>query len=189
MYEPLLRHIRNYIRLDASEEAVLQGYLQTAVIGKKEHLLKEGQVCNASYFVAEGCLRQYYRKDNGTEQTIQFAIENWWMSDYISLEQQKPSAFCMQAVEQSTLVYIPYSAQAALFEALPAMERYFRLVLQRAYMAALTRIQYIFTFTGEERYHHFQQSFPGFVQRIPQYMLASYLGFTPEFLSKIRAKR
>ncbi len=189
MYESLLRHIRNYIRLDAGQAGILQDYLQTAVIGKKEHLLNEGQTCNAVYFVTQGCLRQYYLQENGAEQTIQFAIENWWMSDYISFETQRPSTFYIQAVEQTTLLYIRHSDQAALFEAIPLLERYFRLVLQRAYMASLTRIQYIFTFTGAERYHHFQELFPAFVQRIPQYMLASYLGFTPEFLSKIRAKR
>jgi CRP/FNR family transcriptional regulator len=189
MYDNLLQHVHKFVPLTEAEAAQFMPYLQNRIVQKKEYLLKEGQVCDAVYFVSEGCLRQYYLNDNGTEQIIQFAVENWWMSDYISLEDRKASDFNIQAIEKSSIFYISYKDQLALFEKLPKLERYFRLVVQRAYAASLVRIQYLFTLTGEERYHHFQQSYPAFVQRIPQYMLASYLGFTPEFLSKIRARK
>jgi CRP-like cAMP-binding protein len=148
-----------------------------------------GQVCNACYFVVKGCLRMYTIPDNGTEQIVQFGIDNWWICDYTSFDSQKPSMFNIQAVEPSTLIYIDKKSQEELFAKVPKLERYFRLILQRAYSATLMRVHYIFTSTGEARYHHFNSLFPEFVQRIPQYMLASYLGFTPEFLSKIRAKK
>lgn len=189
MYEQLLHHISKYISLTSTEREQMLPYLRSAVVGKKEYLLKEGKICDAIYFISEGCLRQYYINDNGNEQVVQFAIENWWMSDYISFEDRKPSNFNIQAVEQTHIIYLTYQDQVALFEKVPKLERYFRLVLQRAYAASLLRIQYLFTLTGEERYRHFHESYPTFVQRIPQYMLASYLGFTPEFLSKIRAKK
>lgn len=189
MPQRLLQHISKYVNLTQEESEQLIAYLESSIVDKKESLLKEGQVCNAVYFVAEGCLRQYYTNDNGNEQVVQFAIENWWMADYISLEDRKPSQFNIQAIEQSHILYLTYKDQLVLFEKVPKLERYFRLVLQRAYAASLIRIQYLFTLTGEARYHHFLQSYPAFVQRIPQYMLASYLGFTPEFLSKIRAKK
>lgn len=189
MYDPLLQHISKYIRLDDRETEHLLHYFKVNTVSKKEHLLKEGQVNDAVYFVAKGCLRQYYVNDKGMEQIVQFAIENWWMADYISFDDRKPSQFYIQAVEKSSIISISHKDQLALFEAVPKLERYFRLVVQRAYAASLVRIQYMFTLTGEERYHQFLESFPAFVQRIPQYMLASYLGFTPEFLSKIRAKK
>ncbi len=189
MHEQLLQHISRYTALTATETEQLLDCLKSGVTDKKEFLLREGQVCEAVYFVSSGCLRQYYVNDKGYEQVVQFAIENWWMADYISFEDRKPSEFYIQAIEQSLIVYLTQQGQLRLFEKVPKLERYFRLVLQRAYAASLVRIQYLFTLTGEERYHHFQQSFPAFVQRIPQYMLASYLGFTPEFLSRIRAKK
>lgn len=189
MPQRLLQHISKYVNLTPEEAELLATYLKSGIVDKKKYLLKEGQVCNAVYFVAQGCLRQYYTNDNGNEQVVQFAIENWWMADYISFEDRKPSGFSIQAIEQTHILYLRYNDQLALFERVPKLERYFRLVVQRAYAAALIRIQYLFTLTGEARYHHFLQSFPAFVQRIPQYMLASYLGFTPEFLSKIRGRK
>jgi CRP-like cAMP-binding protein len=107
----------------------------------------------------------------------------------MSLDRQKPSEFSIQAVEPSAIAVLDKSVQDELFARLPQLERYFRLVLQRAYAAAIMRVKYIFTESGEERFRNFNNSFPEFIQRIPQYMLASYLGFTPEFLSKIRAKK
>lgn len=131
----------------------------------------------------------YVNTDQGTEQIIQFAIDNWWITDYMSLDHQQPSVFSLQAVEDSNIAIIHQSVQEELFNRVPQLERYFRIILQRAFAAYVMRIHYIFNESGEERYRHFNASFPEFVQRIPQYMLASYLGFTPEFLSKIRGKR
>ena len=127
--------------------------------------------------------------DRGTEQIIQFAIDNWWLSDYMSFDKQTPSGFYIQAVEDTELLCLDRSTQEQLFKKVPQLESYFRIVFQRAYAASLVRIQYIFCLTKEERYHHFNNAYPEFVQRIPQYMLASFLGFTPEFLSKTRAKK
>jgi len=131
----------------------------------------------------------YSQTDNGTEQIVQFGIDNWWVADYNSYDQQKPSIFNIQALEEGHVAVLERQVQEALLSKVPKLERYFRLVLQRAYAATLMRVHFIYSQSGEERYRHFNSLFPGFVQRIPQYMLASYLGFTPEFLSKIRAKK
>jgi CRP-like cAMP-binding protein len=139
--------------------------------------------------VNKGCFRAYVINDKGVEQVVQFAIENWWITEYMSLNSGRPSEFYIQAVEDSELVAIDKKYQEELFGRLPQLERYFRIVLEKAYTASLMRIHYIFSFSGEELYNHFNTNFPGFVQRVPQYMLASYLGFTPEFLSKLRAKK
>jgi len=131
----------------------------------------------------------YYINDNGVEQILHFGIENWWISDYSSMDRQMPSEFYLQAIEASEVAVLKKSVQEELLAKVPKLERYFRAIFQRAYAASQMRVKYIYTLTREERYHHFTNSFPGFVQRIPQYMLASYLGFTPEFLSKLRARK
>jgi CRP-like cAMP-binding protein len=188
MYASLLAHIARYVPLTDAEAMLLQTYLSHQTIARKELLLTEGRVCPANYFVLKGCLRTFLVSEKGTEQTILFAIENWWLTDYASLDAQAPSQFNIQAVETTEVAVFGQDAQEEAFRRLPQLERYFRLVLQRAAAAALFRIKFLFSMSGEERYHHFNNAFPGFVQRVPQYMLASYLGFTPEFLSKVRAK-
>ena len=186
---PLIDHIKRFVTLTTDEEHLLPEYIQHKEIKNKEYLLQTGQVCKANHFVLKGCFRMYSQTDNGTEQIVQFGIDNWWVADYNSYDQQKPSIFNIQALEEGHVAVLERQVQEALLSKVPKLERYFRLVLQRAYAATLMRVHFIYSQSGEERYRHFNSLFPGFVQRIPQYMLASYLGFTPEFLSKIRAKK
>lgn len=189
MFTTLLQHLKKYISLTAEEEETIKSYLEISTVANKEYILQQGQICQANYFIAKGCIRKYFTTDQGTEQIIQFAIDNWWITDYTSMDFQQPSLYTIQAVEESEVIILKRSVEEELFRKVPALERYFRIILQRAFAASLNRIHYIYTFSGEERYRHFSNAFPEFVQRVPQYMLASYLGFTPEFLSKIRARK
>lgn len=189
MYQELYNHIRRYVPLSAEEESVLASNLSHRVLKKKEHLLTAGQVCHANYFIVKGCLRLYIVTESGHEQTVQFAIENWWMTDYNTLGTSRITHVNIQSVENTEIIVLDATLQEYVFTRIPQLERYFRLVLQRAYAAAIMRAQYMLEMKEEERYRHFSSAFPGFIQRIPQYMLASYLGFTPEFLSRIRAKK
>ncbi|WP_231460565.1 Crp/Fnr family transcriptional regulator [Pedobacter sp. Leaf132] len=188
MYSPLLNHINKFIDLSNVEKETLTSLLKPITIKKKAFLLEEGQVCKANYFVVKGCLRLYFIDIKGAEQTTQFAIENWWITDLTSFLFQKSSEFYIQSAENTEVIAIEHRDYDLLFSKLPKMERYFRLILQKNHQASQMRIKFLYSQTAEERYHHFNKLFPEFVQRIPQYMLASYLGFTPEFLSKIRAK-
>jgi CRP-like cAMP-binding protein len=189
MHESLLAHFRRYISINDHEEKIICKHVTYRVVNNKEYILKEGQVCHANYFIVKGCFRMYLSTNTGTEQIIQFGIDNWWITDYTSLEMQKPSIYTIQAVENSEILVIDKRIQEELFSTIPQLERYFRIILQRIHSAYLMRIHYIYNMSGEERYNHFNGMFPEFVQRVPQYMLASYLGFTPEFLSKIRARK
>ncbi|GGE60388.1 CRP-like cAMP-binding protein [Pedobacter psychrotolerans] len=189
MYSQLYNHIHKFVKLSRDEEEILATLLKKISVKKKVFLLEQGQICKANYFVVKGCVRLYFIDIKGAEQTTQFAIENWWLSDLTSFLFQKPSEFFIQAAETTEVIAIEYHHYEEMFTQLPKLERYFRLVLQKSHQASQMRIRYLYSMTAEERYHHFNASFPEFVQRIPQYMLASYLGFTPEFLSKIRAKR
>lgn len=187
MYSGLFAHIRKFVSLTEAEEQVLLQYLRHQTVKKKEHLLLEGKICTANYFISKGSFRMYLVNDKGVEQTTQFAIENWWLADYMSFANQSASQFNIQAIENGEVVFIEKKAEEIIFEKIPKLERYFRIILQKSHAASQWRIRYLFTQSGEERYHHFNKLYPEFVQRVPQFMLASYLGFTPEFLSKIRA--
>jgi len=189
MSTPLINHIKQFIDLDEHEEQILLAGTQRQSVKKKEYLLKEGQVCKANYFVEKGCLRIFFIGEKGEEQTAYFAIENWWISDYASLLSQSPSSFYIQSVEASEVIVFPYAHQEALSKGIPQTERYFRILMQKAYGASQMRIKYLYSLSREEMYRHFQRQYPDFVNRIPQYMLASFLGFTPEYLSEIRKKK
>ncbi|KIO54817.1 Crp/Fnr family transcriptional regulator [Flavobacterium hibernum] len=187
MYEALVHHIEKFITLEPSDIDTLESCLHISNIKKKEHVLKEGQFCNTMYFITKGCMRQYIINTKGTEQTLQFGIENWWITDYLSYHNHIPSHFYIQAIENSEVIAIEKPVLESLLIQIPKLERYFRIVAQKSFGAAQMRIKFLFTMSAEERYHHFNNLNPEFVQRIPQYMLASYLDFSAEFMSKIRA--
>lgn len=189
MISKLVEHIQKHVKLSEEEIQVLSQCFTVIHVARKQFLLQQGEVCEANFFVLSGCLRLYSINDELKEQTVQFAIEQWWMADYASLENRTISPFFIQATEPTTVAALRREVQEELMERLPQLERYFRIIYQRAFSASIWRIHHIFSKTGEERYHQFVKLFPGFVQRVPQYMLASFLGFTPEFLSMLRAKR
>lgn len=189
MSRELLQHFRNYIAIEEKDEAEIVAHFRTATFAKKTILLAENARSIPHFFVIKGCLRMFYLNEKGIEQTAQFAIENWWLTDYLSFERQSRSSFSIQAVEATEVLMIDYKQQEALLAQFPLLERYFRLIYQRNYGALQLRSKYLHEFSREELYEHFSSRFPEFVQRVPQYLLASYLGMTPEYLSEIRAKR
>ena len=178
---------KKHINLEPSEIDILESALSVSKIKKKELVLQEGQLCNTIYFIIKGCMRQYIINSKGVEQTLQFGIENWWITDYLSYHNHIPSHFYIQAVENSTVVAIEKTTLEAILIEIPKLERYFRIVSQKSFGAAQMRIKFLFTMSAEKRYHHFNNLHPEFVQRVPQYMIASYLDFSAEFMSKIRA--
>lgn len=189
MYQALFAHINKFIELSTDEQEILATLLKSSSYKKKAFLHEAGATCRANYFVVKGCLRLYFIDIKGAEQTTQFAIENWWISDLTSFLFQQPSDFYIQAAEATEVIIIERRHYDEIFEKLPRLEKYFRLIFQKLHQASQIRIKYLYSQTAEERYTNFSTLFPEFVQRIPQYMLASYLGFTPEFLSKIRARK
>ena len=189
MSNKLKKHIAKFVKLTDEEYAEILTFFKVIDAPKKKNLLTEGKICKSNYFVVKGCVRMFFINDKGVEQTIQFALENWWLADYTSFSAQKPSGFYIQTVEKSEILAIDFSAQETMLQQFPQMEKYFRKVHQRAHAAYQFRIKYLYGSSREELYHEFNKLFPEFVQRVPQYLLASYLGFTPEYLSEIRKKR
>lgn len=189
MFEPLLQHIARYIELACEEQQQVMQYFTIKHLRKKDFVLSEGEICMASYFVLKGLMRMYFIRDSGVHQVTQFALERWWLTDQMSLDMQKPSLFFIDAVEETATAVLTRKQQDELLAAVPKMERYFRLIMQRSVAASQMRLTFFLDKSAEERYRNFNRNFPEFVQRIPQYMLASYLDITPEVLSKIRAKK
>lgn len=189
LMELLLSHIRKFVFLSPQEEDKVCSYFKPLQFKKKQNLLEEGHVCRQHYFVEKGILRMFYINEKGVEHTTQFALENWWLTDHMSYQNQQPSTFNIQAVERASVLAINFDAQNELLEKIPSMEKYFRIIYQKAYAANQFRIKYIYDLTSEESYDNFAEKNPTFVQRIPQYLLASYLGFTPEYLSELRRKK
>lgn len=188
MSEILRKHISRFVELEAGEYENVFRFFEQLQLKKKHTLLSEGKICIANYFVVQGLLRLFFVDDNGTEQTIQFAMEEWWMADYTSLQTQKPSEFYIQTVEPTTVLALSYDAQEKLVQQHPKMERYFRLLYQRAYAASQFRIKHLYNNSKEEHYRMFASRYPQFAARIPQYLLASFLGLTPEYLSEIKKR-
>ena len=189
MLENLKNHIARLVEIDEQDYAEILPYFRVIQAKKKQNLLTEGKICKSNYFVSKGCLRLFFVNEKGIEQTIQFALENWWIADYTSFSSQKPSGFYIQAVERSEVLALDFVSQEEMLHRFPQMERYFRLVHQRAHAATQFRIKFLYSLSKEEFYNHFNKLYPEFVQRIPQYLLASFLGLTPEYLSEIRGRK
>ena len=189
IYPELLSHIKRYVQLDEHEEQLLCDSLELIKLKRRQFLLEPGKMCKGNYFIVKGCLRQYFVNQKLNEQIIQFGLESWWIADQDSLLNKQPSTTYIQAVEVSEILLLPETCRDMLFEKIPKLESYFRIMMQKAFVASQRRIGFIFNQTEEERYRHFAKLFPDFLQRVPQYMLASYLGFTPQFLSRLRAKK
>ncbi|MGZ3959111.1 MAG: Crp/Fnr family transcriptional regulator [Flavisolibacter sp.] len=189
MSRELQEHISRLIKISEQERNQILRYVTSHTFSKKQNLHEAGKVCRSNFFVEKGCLRMFFINEKGIEQTVQFALENWWLSDYTSFSAQKPSEFYIQAVEKSQIISLDYGAQEKMLQEFPVMERYFRLIHQRVHAASQNRLKALFSQTREEIYREFVKQYPEFIQRIPQYLLASFLGFTPEYLSELRAKK
>lgn len=182
-------HINKFAKVSNDEFEEIIKFFNTRDVAKKENLLEEGHVCRYHFFVLNGLLRKFYINEKGIEQTTEFAIETWWITDNIAYEHKLPSQFYIQAVERSTILYITQENQEKLLQTFPVMERYFRFIYQRAYAAAQMRVKYLYSLSKEEFYLQAVERHPEFVQRVPQYLIASFLGLTPEYLSEIRKRR
>ena len=188
MSQSLKKHIEKLTQRTEPDFEEIFSFFRTLNIRKKENLQEQGQPCRYNYFVVKGCLRLFFINDKGTEKTVQFAIENWWLADYLAFHNQQVSTFYIQAVEPSEILAIDYTSQEKMLKQFPQMESYFRLVHQKAHGALQIRTKLDYDLSKEEFFLSFVAGYPEFVQRIPQYLLASYLDITPEYLSELRAK-
>lgn len=184
----LVDHIKKYVSLDESEERILNTFIRYQTTKKREVLLSNGEVCKSLYFMEKGCLRMYFLNEKSAEQITQFALEGWWLTDFFSFMDNTPSNYFIQTIETSQLASIDRLVFDDLLNALPQLERYFRIIMQKNLAASQLRTKYLYEMSKEEFYYHFSTNFPDFIQRVPQYMIASFLGLTPEYVSELRKK-
>lgn len=189
MQKNLIQHILQFVDLSGDEIEIINKFVEIRPFGKKEIIHQEGKVCKNLYYVEKGCLRMYFINNKGIEQITQFAIEGWWISDYQSYLNSTPSEYSIRAIEESRVAMIDHENYDRLLIEVPKLEKYFRVILQKAAASAQVRSKLLYEMSKEEFYLHFSTSFPEFMRRVPQYMIASYLGLTPEYLSELRKKR
>jgi len=183
---PLTDHIGQIVKLSDEDKSIVLRSFQPSHLKKKEYLLKEGMISHHMRFIKQGCLRSFYLDENGKEHILQLGIEGWWINDLYSYLTQTPARHYIQALEPTTVLQIERDQLEQLFLEVPATERFFRLKIQKAYVASQERNRKVRSQTAEERYLHFIQKYRSLEQRVPQYMIASYLGISPEHLSTLR---
>lgn len=188
MYELFFRKLNEKVPLTAEEQEIIKGYLTPKKLRKKQYLLQEGDVCKAIAFVEKGALREYTVDEKGNEHILQFALEGWVISDLYSFLTGEPATYNIDALEDSELVLITKSAEEQIIKKVPAYETFTRMQVTGAYMAMQKRITSFISLSIEQRYLHFTKRYPEIVQRVPQHMIASYMGLTPETLSRVRKK-
>ena len=187
MYDLILKNISRFITLTPEEEQYFTSLLKLKKVKKKAYLLQEGDISRHQYFVNKGCLRTYTIDEKGLEHIIQFAIEDWWMGDMYSFLTQTPARFTIDALEDSELLCLEKNALEELYIKIPKFERFFRHLLQNAFVALQERIIANLSQPADERYCTFITKYPDMEKRLPLKQIASYLGITPESLSRIRS--
>ena len=184
----LLQNIENHVHLDTGERESVLSLFQPKVLKRKAFLLREGEVCRSENFIVKGCVKVYSLDGNGFEHILMFGIEGWWVGDLLSFLTGRESRYHIEALEETELLQITKPDLDRLYERVPKMERFFRILLQNAFIAQMDRIDQSLSLDAAGRYVHFIRKYPSFGQRIPQKQIAAYLGITPVFLSMLRKK-
>ncbi len=186
MSQVFFDNIQQHIHLSEEEKELLLSYFKTKKIRKRQFLLEEGDVCKHSAFVLSGCLRCYFIDENGFEHILQFAVEDWWITDMMSIITQNPSRLNIDALEESEILLIKREDQTELLEKIPQLEKYFRIKTESGLAHIQSRLLENLSLPAKERYLNLMKKYPRIVEKVPQKQIASYLGITPEFLSKVR---
>jgi len=187
MYDLILKNISRFITLTPEEEQYFTSLLKLKKLKKKQYLLQEGDVVRYDYFVNKGCLKTYSIDEKGQEHVVQFSIEDWWTGDMYSFLTQTPARYTIDALEDTELLCLERNALEDLYTKVPKFERFFRHLLQNAFISLQERIIANLSQPADERYCTFINKYPLMEKRLPLKQIASYLGITPESLSRIRS--
>jgi len=182
----LIEHFETYLPLGEEEKKLVEARATLRKIKRRQMILQEGFVCKHYSFVVEGCFRMYGVDDKGTEHNIQFAAENDWIADIGSFHSGKPSQLFIEAIEPSAILQIEKEDLYFLYINIPKLDRIFKVIIENKYVELQNRVLQNISSTAQQRYLNFLEQYPTLSLRLPNTQIASYLGITPEFLSKIR---
>ncbi|NID09620.1 Crp/Fnr family transcriptional regulator [Fibrivirga algicola] len=183
---PLISHFEQFIPLETGEKQLFEGRVSQRSIKRRQAILQEGFPCKHYSFVVAGCFRMYAIDRNGVEHNIQFAADNEWIADIGSFHSGKPSKLFIEAVEPSVVLQIEQQDLYFLYRNVPKLDRIFKVIIEDKYVELQNRLLQTISSTAQERYLAFLDEYPALASRLPNTQIASYLGITPEFLSKIR---
>ncbi|NTS39916.1 Crp/Fnr family transcriptional regulator [Flavisolibacter sp. BT320] len=186
MYERLYQNITDKIALTEEEFAYCKTLFQPRKLRRKQYLLQEGDVCRYQAFVEKGMLRSFTISDRGTEHILQFAPEDWWIADLSSYLTGEPSRFNIEAMEACEVLLLDRPSWDTLLQRIPRFEHFFRVLIQNNLIATQKRLLHSLSETAEEKYNRFLDTYPACRQRVPQHMIASYIGVSRETLSRLR---
>ena len=184
----ILDNISKIVTLTPEEQALFLSRTEVHQYKAKTILLNSGEICKYSYFLNSGILRSFNINDNIVEHVLNFACQGWWMSDMYSFISQKPGNLFIEVLEDSEVVVISKENQELLFQEIPKLERFFRILTENSLVANQERLMNNLSLTAEERFEKFCTKYPTLIQKVPQKQIASFIGVTPEFFSKMKSK-
>jgi CRP-like cAMP-binding protein len=187
-FELIIKNVSKQIELNDNELKLFCSKFQIENLKAKQVLVDIGEICTRTYFVNSGCLRSFALDSNGVEHTISFAPTDWWIAEMYSYISGEPATMKIEAIEASEILFIEKSDYENLFHEIPKLERVFRMLLERSVVAHQKRLIDNLSKSAEDRYINFTKKFPALVNTVPQKQIASYIGVTPEFFSKMKAK-
>jgi len=186
MPDRLIEFLRARMPLSPAHEQLVRSLVTERRVKKGEALQRAGERATHGYFVSAGLLRSFWIDEDGREHVLQFAPEGWWVTEFPSIRDGQPATYFVEALEDSDVVFMPIEAHVKWSEAIPGYSAGFAAGLLKMHAAREKRLLDSLSATAEQRYLHFLESYPSIARRVPQHMLASYLGLTPETLSRLR---
>lgn len=187
--ERVIKHFNKYLPLDNDETQALMSRTTERKVKRRQYLLQEGDICKYFNYVVEGCFKTYGVDGSGAEHNLVFSAEDDWLTDIDSLHKERPSKLFIEAIEPSTIFQISKGDLWYLYTNYPKFDRNFRVIIEDKYIELQNRLLQTFSSTAYERYENFLEQYPQLANRLPNTQIASYLGITPEFLSKVRNER
>ena len=186
--QSIIQNIAKHVSLTPDEQNLFLSKTATKIFKAKTILLSAGELSNETYFVNSGILRSFYINDNIIEHVLHFACEGWWIGDMYSYISEKPGNLFIEVLEDAEIVMLSKENHQELYQKIPKLECFFRILAENSLVAHQERLMDNLSLTAEERFEKFCFKYPTLLQRIPQKQIASYIGVTPEFFSKMKAR-